>query len=131
MFSVSSQSRSSRCPPFAPTRKLGGFYGIPQYNIKPWMALFAAKPTAKVSQFGFADAGFVRDSKSGSVTESRAFAFGGGATYKFVKAPQPAAGSCESVGTYAAPGNRNKFTALRLPSDPPSLNSSPIRLCPA
>ena len=90
---------------------LHGFYGITQVNIKPWFGLiadftesfntsagahenvhsylggpiFTAKSTAKVSPFVFADAGVVRDSKNGTVTNSPIWAAGGGFTMKLNK----------------------------------------------
>jgi hypothetical protein len=75
---------------------LHGFFGIPQYNVKPWFSLFAdftqtyntahtthenvqsrlggtlftARSKQKISPFGFIDAGVVRDSKAGMITTS-------------------------------------------------------------
>ena len=116
---------------------LHGFYGIPQYNLKPWLAVFAdftqnyntsygahenvqaklggflftAKAKAKISPFGFADAGAIRDSKNGTVAESPGFAVGGGATYKINKHLAVLLIPGEYVRTYAAAGDLNNFTA--------------------
>ncbi len=116
---------------------LHGFYGIPQYNVKPWLAVFAdftqsyntssgahenvqsrlggflftAKAKAKVSPFAFGDAGIVRDSKSGTISDSPAFAVGGGATFKINKHMSFLFIPGEYVRTYAASGDLNNFTA--------------------
>ena len=90
---------------------LHGFYGIPQVNIKPWFGIigdftksyntsagahentdsflcgpiFTALSSKKLSVFGFADAGKLRDSKDGMITSSPIFAVGGGVTLKLNK----------------------------------------------
>lgn len=115
---------------------LHGFYGIPQYNILPWLALFSdftqsyntsrgahenvqsrlggflftAKSKAILSPFAFADAGVVRDSKSGSIATSPAFAVGGGVTLKLNKHVSFLFIPGEYVRTYAQSGNLNNFT---------------------
>ena len=116
---------------------LHGFYGIPQYNVKPWMAVFAdftesynlskgahetvqaklggflftAHAKAKISPLAFADGGAVRDSNNGTVSESPAFAVGGGATYKVNRHLSLLLIPGEYVRTYAQAGDLNNFTA--------------------
>ena len=115
---------------------LHGFYGIPQYNVKPWLAVFAdftqsyntshgahenvqsrlggflftAKGKAKISPFAFGDAGIVRDSKNGTIANSPAFAVGRGATFKLNKHMSFLVIPGEYVRTYAASGDLNNFT---------------------
>ncbi len=115
---------------------LHGFYATPQYNLRPWLALFAdftqsyntsrnahenvqsrlggflfsKKLSAAVSSFAFADAGIVRDSKGGSIATSPIFAVGGGATLKLNKHVSLLIIPGEYVRTYAQSGNLNNFT---------------------
>jgi len=116
---------------------LHGFFGIPQYNVKPWFSLFAdftqtyniahsthenvqsrlggtlftARSKQKISPFGFIDAGVVRDSKAGIITTSPILATGGGFTYKVNKHLSLLLIPGEYIRTYAATGSVNNFTA--------------------
>ena len=116
---------------------LHGFFGIPQYNVKPWFALFAdftqnyntahnthenvqsrlggtlftARSKQKISPFGFIDAGVVRDSKAGIITTSPILATGGGFTYKVNKHLSLLLIPGEYIRTYVATGSVNNFTA--------------------
>jgi len=116
---------------------LHGFYGIPQYNVKPWFSIFAdftqtyntahntrenvqsrlggtlftARSKQKISPFGFIDAGVVRDSKAGMITTSPILATGGGFTYKVNKHLSLLLIPGEYIRTYAATGSVNNFTA--------------------
>jgi len=116
---------------------LHGFFGIPQYNVKPWFSLFAdftqtyntahsthenvqsrlggtlftARSKQKISPFGFIDAGVVRDSKAGMITTSPILATGGGFTYKVNKHLSLLLIPGEYIRTYAATGSVNNFTA--------------------
>lgn len=115
---------------------LQGFFGIPQYNVKPWFSLFAdftqsyntsrgahenvqtrlggflftAKAKARISPFAFVDAGAIRDSKSGTVTNSPGLAAGGGTTLKLTKRIGLLIIPGEYVRTYAPGGSLNNFT---------------------
>jgi hypothetical protein len=90
---------------------LHGFFGIPQINVNHWLGfngdftesyntsagahqnvqarlggiVFTAKSTAKISPFGFADAGLVRNSNDGTVNSAPALALGGGFSMKLTK----------------------------------------------
>jgi hypothetical protein len=90
---------------------LHGFFAIPQINVNHWLSfngdftssyntsagahenvqarlgglVFTAKSSAKVSPFGFADAGVVRDSNDGTVNFAPAFAMGGGFAIKLTR----------------------------------------------
>jgi hypothetical protein len=90
---------------------LHGFFAIPQINVNHWLSfigdftssyntsagarqnvqarlggvVFTAKSSAKISPFGFADAGVVRDSNDGTVKSAPAFAVGGGLSMKLTK----------------------------------------------
>jgi hypothetical protein len=87
---------------------LHGFFAIPQINVNHWLSfngdftssyntsagahqnvqarlggvVLTAKSCAKISPFGFADAGVVRDSNDGGVKSAPAFAVGGGFAMK-------------------------------------------------
>jgi hypothetical protein len=116
---------------------LHGFYGIPQYNIKPWIAVFAdftqsydtskgshhnrqsklggllfTKTTrTRISPFGFIDGGYVRDSAVGKVTESPALGVGGGALLKVNRRVSVFLVPGEYIRTYAPNGGLNNFTS--------------------
>jgi hypothetical protein len=88
-----------------------GFFGIPQVNVNHWLGfngdftqsyntsagahqnvqarlggiVFTAKSSARISPFGFADAGVVRNSNAGTVNSSPALALGGGFSMKLTK----------------------------------------------
>jgi hypothetical protein len=90
---------------------LHGFFGIPQINVNHWLSfngdftssyntsagahenvqarlggiVVTAKGGAKISPFGFADAGVVRDSNDGTVKSAPAFAGGGGFAIKLTR----------------------------------------------
>jgi hypothetical protein len=90
---------------------LHGFFGIPQINVNHWLSfngdftssyntsagahenvqarlggvVFTAKSSAKISPFGFADGGVVRDSNDGTVKFAPALAVGGGLAIKLTK----------------------------------------------
>jgi hypothetical protein len=90
---------------------LQGFFGIPQVNINHWFGfngdftesyntsagahqnvqarlggmIFTAKSSAKISPFGFADAGLTRNSNDGTVNSSPTLALGGGFAIKLTK----------------------------------------------
>jgi hypothetical protein len=90
---------------------LHGFFGIPQVNVNHWLGfngdftssyntsarahqnaqarlggiVFTAKSSAKISPFGFADAGVVRNSNDGTVNSAPALALGGGFSMKLTK----------------------------------------------
>ena len=90
---------------------LHGFFGIPQVNVNHWLGfigdftqsyntsagahenvqsilagpIFTAKSKAKISPFAFADAGRIRDSMDGMVTNSPCYAVGGGFQFKVNK----------------------------------------------
>ena len=116
---------------------LHGFFGIPQYNVKPWLSLiadftqtyntarnthenvqsrlggflFTARSKQKISPFGFIDAGVVRDSKAGTITTSPILASGGGFTYKLNKHLSLLVVPGEYIRTFADTGSVNNFTA--------------------
>jgi hypothetical protein len=115
---------------------LHGFYGIPQYNVKPWLVVFAdftqsydtsegahqnvqsrfgglsftKKTRTRVSPFGFVNGGYVRDSANGRVTESPALAVGGGALLKLNRHVSLLMIPGEYVRTYTSGGDLNNFT---------------------
>ncbi len=88
-----------------------GFYGIPQVNFTPWLAvigdfvsvyntganthehievflggpLFTAYSKKRLSPFAFATGGKTRDAKAGTITWTPTLATGGGVTYKLNK----------------------------------------------
>jgi hypothetical protein len=90
---------------------LHGFFAIPQINVNHWFSfngdftssyntsagahqnvqarlgglVFTAKSSAKISPFGFADAGVVRDSDDSTVKSAPAYAVGGGFAIKLTK----------------------------------------------
>jgi hypothetical protein len=90
---------------------LHGFFAIPQINVHHWLSfngdftssyntsagahqnvqarlggvVFTAKSSAKISPFGFADGGVVRDSNDGTVKFAPALAVGGGFAIKLTK----------------------------------------------
>jgi hypothetical protein len=90
---------------------LHGFFVIPQINVNHWLSfngdftssyntsagahqnvqarlgglVFTAKSSAKISPFGFADAGVVRDSNAGTVNFAPALAVGGGFAIKLTR----------------------------------------------
>jgi hypothetical protein len=90
---------------------LQGFFGIPQVNINHWFGfngdftesyntsagahqnvqarlggvIFTAKSSARISPFGFADAGLTRNSHDGTVNSSPTLALGGGFAVKLTK----------------------------------------------
>ena len=90
---------------------LHGFFGIPQINVNHWLGLngdftesyntsagahqnvqarlggivFTAKSSAKISSFGFADGGLVRNSNDGTVNSAPTLALGGGFSMKLTK----------------------------------------------
>jgi len=90
---------------------LHGFFGIPQINVNHWLSFigdftssyntsagahqnvqarlggiaFTLRSSAKISPFGFTDAGVVRDSNDGTVNFAPAFAVGGGFGIKLTK----------------------------------------------
>jgi hypothetical protein len=90
---------------------LHGFFGIPQINVNHWLSfigdftssyntsagahqnvqarlggiVFTAQSSAKISPFGFTDAGVVRDSNDGTVNFAPAVAVGGGLGIKLTK----------------------------------------------
>jgi hypothetical protein len=134
-----------------------GFFGIPQINVNHWLGfngdftesyntsagahqnvqarlggiVFTAKSSAKVSPFGFADAGLVRNSNDGTVNAAPALALGGGFSMTLTKRVALLFIPGEYIKTWPPTDHRRLDTAaLTSCSTSHSAPTSAVLCCP-